>query len=429
MTTFVKRFYVEVLALLLASTLLHAGSAPAAYTLAYDDDGMVTVNGERTLILGTYYCGSGLTGREAEARDYDELADTGFNLVRASATQMDLAHRAGLMTWTSVGTIDPANPEQSAEQLRARVGAVKDHPSLAILETIDEPAWTWIGTVEQNSELKPGDPRQGPGQFVDSYPIIKDAAPNTLLYLNHAPTNLIETMRAYNAGTDIVAMDIYPVNPGGLKYSFALFHDGLQGDLNNTYISQVGEYVDKMRRVTGPNRPLLMVLQGFAWEMLTPKEQRREEKILYPSYAETRFMAFQSLIKGANGLVYWGTYYTPQPSGFWSDLKRVVREVADLNGPLSERDAALNLEVTYREIGHSVDDGIQVLCKEFDDKLYVFTCNADKNPVEATLRGFGAEWKKCRVLNETRKSEPSLTDGSLGDRWKRFDVHVYELSR
>lgn len=397
--------------LILTFVLLTSATAYAQpIVTAYDDDGMITVNGKRTLIIGSYHV-------PKSEKPFQELAKAGFNLVNTGALdQMDQAHAAGLMTWTAVGTLDLDKWDASAAELRERVRKVKDHPALAFLESVDEPAWTWME-----------DGQRVPAQaFVEAYPIIKEIDPNHLLYLNHAPTNLVKTMQAYNPGTDIVAMDIYPVNPGGIKSQFALFEDGHQGDLNNMTISQVGEYVDKMRQVTGPNRPLFMVLQGFAWEMLVEEKWRRDEKILYPSYAETRFMAFQSLIKGANGIIYWGHAYTPQPSQFWSDLKRVTREVADLAEILAQRTAPLELGLDYHETGHSLDDGVQVLCKEFDGKLYLFTCNAYRYPCKATVSGLRG-WNAIRALNEDRKESLSLEDGAFMDTWKRFDVHIYEL--
>ncbi len=380
--------------------------------VSYDDDGMVTVNGERTLIIGSYYAA------KSDA-PYAELAEAGFNLVRTGndPAKMDQAHSAGLWTWCSVGTLDLDNRQASAEKLLEAVNSVKDHPALLFIETVDEPAWKWMEAVQ----------RVPAEAFAEAYPLIKEADPNHLLYINHAPTNLVKTMRPYNAGTDVVAMDIYPVNPGGLKHMYALFADGRQGDLNNEHISQVGEYVDKMRRVTGPDRPLMMVLQGFAWEMLVDETIRRQEKILFPTYAQSRFMAFQSLIKGANGIIYWGTHTTPQPSQTWSDLKRVVREVADLAQPLAERAADVDLEIDYHEMGHSVDTGVQVLVKDWAGDRYVFTCNADKNICKATLSGLG-DWRLCSVLYEADR-DVSIEKDALTDVWLRFDVHVYKLSR
>ncbi|MCL4693416.1 MAG: hypothetical protein KJ060_13015 [Candidatus Hydrogenedentes bacterium] len=401
---------------LLAACSATVPAAAAPLVTAYDDDGAITVDGKRTIIIGTYHVGNRHTAPEPNQAAYDELAETGFNLVHGNANTLDMIHTAGLMAWTNAGTLDPDTREESAQKILDAVNAVKDHPALAFLETVDEPAWTWMKA----------EARIPAEALIEAYPIIKGADPNHLLYTNHAPTNLVKTMRAYNDGTDIVAMDIYPVNPGGLKHSYALFEDGHQGDLNNIYISQVGDYVDKMREVTGPNRPLVMVLQGFAWEMLVDEAERREEKILYPTYAQSRFMAFQSLIKGANGIIYWGTAYTPQPSQFWTDLKRVVREVADLAEPLAERSSNLALEIDYHELGRSVDDGVQWLAKEHDGSLYLFTCNADKNPCRATLSGLDG-WTNCTVLNENRNVR--IENGAITDDWRRFDVHIYRFSK
>jgi len=396
------------------------GMEASAMVTAYDDDGMITVDGKRKLIIGSYYYTVNGMDRPPEV-GLEELAEAGFNLVRTGSDPaiMDKAQAAGLMTWVGIGTVKLDNLEGSSASLLERVNAVKDHPALAFMESVDEPAWEWM-TANQRVPAE---------AFATAYPLIKQADPNHLLYMNHAPTNLVKTMRPYNAGTDIVAMDIYPVNPGGIVHQFALFEDGHQGDLNNMTISQVGEYVDKMRQVTGPDRPLFMVLQAFAWEKLVNKDkfQQRDEKILYPTYGQTRFMAFQALIKGANGIIYWGSGYTPQPSDCWTGVKRVAREIADLSGPLAERTASIDLAADYHEMGHSVDDGVQTLAKEHEGRLYLFTCNADRYRCKATLSGVGSAYTSCTVVNEDR-TLPIEADG-VTDVWDRFEVHIYELGQ
>ena len=392
-----------------------AGAAPLV--TAFDNDGMITVNGKRTLILGSYSAAK-------SDRPYAELAEAGFNLVHSGADteSLDKAHGAGLMTWVSVGTLDLDKRDASTKTLLDAVNKVKDHPGVAFLETVDEPAWTW-----NKAEV-----RVPPQPFVEAYPLIKKTDPNHLLYTNQAPTNLIETLKQYNAGTDIVACDIYPVNPGGLKPMYALFSDGFQGDFSNEQISQVGQYVDKMRAVAGPKRPLIMVLQAFAWEALREKD-RDESKVVYPSYAQTRFMAFQALIKGANGILYWGSHTLPAGSQTWTDIKRVVREIADLAQPLAAQRPPQTIAVNqYHEMGYSVDFGVQTLLTEHGGKAYLFTCNADKNPCKATLHGAegapGLErWTGAKVLNENR-SLP-IENGAITDAWQPFEVHIYELAK
>ncbi len=414
-----KNLWLGVLGIVLAWLAFGAAEAqtPGGNLTAYDDDGTILANGKRTIIIGTYAYTSKYAERPVDEA-MKELADAGFNLVHTGTAPevLSAAHEAGLMTWISVGTLDLKNREESEKKLRERVRAVKNQPAIAFLETVDEPAWTWLSPAQRV-------PAQA---LAEAYPIIKAEDPNHLLYTNHAPTNLVSTMRAYNSGTDVVAMDIYPVNPGGLRKSYALFEDGYQGDLNNTYISQVGEYVDKMRKVTGPNRPLFMVLQAFAWEMLREEGERDDAKILYPTYAQSRFMAFQALIKGANGIIYWGSHYTPYPSQCWTDIKRVVSEIAALAGPLAARRPPIDIATEYHEMGHSVDDGVQILAKRHDDALYLFTCNAYKNPCKATLSGLG-DWRKYEVLNEDRPGA-DVENGAFTDEWEPFGVHVYMLT-
>lgn len=243
------------------------------------------------------------------------------------------------------------------------------------------------------------------------------------MYMNHAPVNLVSTMQQYNPGTDIVACDIYPVIPHGIKPMFALFPDGMQGDLSNTTISQVGEYVDKMRQVTGPNRPFFMVLQGFSWEMLRKESERDSTKILFPTLFQTRFMAYNAIIHGANGIIYWGTSYTPQPSAFWTNLKTVTKEISRLQNVFAAKTIPIKIKKTYHEMGHSIDAGVEVLAKKVDGKLYLITANADKNPVKVTLSGFG-EFEQGIEFHEKR----NVNGKSLTEVYEPYQVRVFEFS-
>lgn len=403
---------------LLTALFLAAATPAGAVTAAVDRaDGAITLDGQRTFIIGTYHAGNVHTEPEPTLKTYQDLAAAGFNLVNASGAQLDLAHQAGLHAWTSVGTVD-ANT--TAAQIAEKVQGLKDHPALIIYEQFDEPAWTWIGSP--NTE--PGAQRATAEQFKAAYDAIKSVDSGKLVYTNHAPTNLVKTLQAYNTGTDIVATDIYPVNPGGLKFSFALFEDGHQGDFNDTYISQVGLYTDKMRQVAGKERPVFMVLQGFAWEMLTPEKERRQEKILYPTADETRFMAWQAIIHGANGIIYWGNSYTPQPSDAWTGITNTTKEIRNL-APAILATPGPQLSLDYHEIGHNVDRGIEILTREHDSKLYVFTCNADKHPNKATLSGFGPYTKAKRIGGKSE--DVTVENGAITEDWKRFEVKLYKL--
>jgi hypothetical protein len=151
-------------------------------------------------------------------------------------------------------------------------------------------------------------------------------------------------------------------------------------------------------------------------------------------------MAFQALIKGANGIVYWGSQTLDQPCDAWTGIKRVTREIADLGTILATRSeamlqqtrgcnplsGAMPIGIDYHEMGYSGDDGIQILVKKHEGKTYLFTCNADKYPCQATLSGL-AGLNTCAVLNENRTLP--VEQAAITDTWPAFGVHIYEISQ
>ena len=60
--------------------------------------------------------------------------------------------------------------------------------------------------------------------------------------------------------------------------------NGKQTDLADQTISCVGGYIDKLKKAAGENRATWLVAQGFAWDGQ-----------LYPTYEETRFMAYNAI--------------------------------------------------------------------------------------------------------------------------------------
>jgi len=372
----------------------------------WDKDGMLVIDGKRIFIIGSYHL-------PKSDHPFKELAKNGYNYVHVSANQdeMDAAHQHNLYTRISTGL---ASDNESKKRITKLVQTYKSHPSLLCWEIADEPAFTW------NS----ADLRIQPESMIETYNLIKQEDPNHLVYTNHGPVNLVSTLQKYNESTDIVACDVYPVIPRGIKPTYALYPDGLQGDLLNPYISQVGEYAEKMHAVTNRSKPLFMVLQGFAWEMLKKEHERDDKMVLYPTYKQSRFMAFNAIVHGANGINYWGMHYSPQPSPFMDDLNRVTKELAEMQNILSSRSIDLDIEKTYHELRYSIDTGVEILAKKADGKYYLITVNSDKNTVRVSLENLD-DYKRVVVLNENRTIP--IQDGRFTDDYAPFDVHIYEL--
>ncbi len=373
----------------------------------YDDDGMVVIRGKRIFIIGSYH-------KPKTETPFKTLAEKGFNYIKVNnPDELNLAQKNGLFSWMTTGAVSGDKKDEDEKRITKMVDEFKSHPALLFWEIADEPAFTWMSA----------EARILPERMKRSYEIIKKSDSLHLIYTNHGPVNLVSTLRKYNDATDIIACDIYPVAPHGIKPTYALWEDGMQGDLLNTYISQVGEYVDKMKRVSD-EKPLFMVLQGFAWEMLKKEEERDPAMVLYPTFKQSRFMAYNAIIHGATGIVYWGTPFTPQPSRHIDALYKVTTELSEMQEVLASRKADLNISKEYHETGHSVDAGVEILAKNAGGKTYLLTVNADKNPVKVTLGGLEG-FQKAIVLQESR--ELKISDGKLSDEYKPFDTHIFLL--
>ena len=332
----------------------------------------------------------------------------------ANAADFIKAREHDLYGWTSLGSISPRNRAESEARIHKTVMALKDEPALLFWETEDEPTFVWKKT----------EARIPPADIIEAYRFVKRLDPDHPFYQNHSPTNLVSTLQSYNAGADIVATDIYPVIPPGIRELYALWPDGQQGDLLNPYISQVGQYAAKMRKVAGPKRAVFMVLQAFAWENLREKD-RDPKMILYPTRHQLRFMAWQSVVNGVNGLLYWGLSYTPPEAPLWNDLKAVTRELNELKDALAARTASLKPRLIYHDTGHSLDRGIEWIAKPAKQGTILIAVNADKNPVDVTFAGL-KKFRRCEVLFEPRSL--SWRQGNLRDSFAPFDIHIYRLS-
>jgi hypothetical protein len=236
-----------------------------------------------------------------------ELREAGFDLVCLQAMPpaplrraLDMLGARGLRAWVPVGhELQFAEGDVAAKRKRIEglVAAVGTHPALAMWESIDEPAWG-------------GSPAWG---LREGYQFLRALDPRRPIWTNHAPRNRVDTLVHYNQATDIAGCDIYPVP---MPQS--------QSNLPNKTLSVVGDETRKSVASVGGGKPVLMVLQAFAWKNLSSPGNPRA---VYPSFAESRFMAYDAIAGGANGILYWGVYSTPRPSRFWSDLKSLVSEL------------------------------------------------------------------------------------------------------
>ena len=370
--------------------------------------GAASLSAPRPFVLGLY-------NLPKVSDPWGEAHEAGCNLVHVSPAVQDFeqARAHQMRTWVSLGSISEKNRAADEARIRGVVEQFRHEPSLLFWETEDEPAYQW----------KSPKPRVTPEQIIATHDFVRKIDSTRPLYLNHAPVNLVSTLQRYNAGAEIIATDIYPVIPHGIREMYALWPTGRQGDFLNATISQVGDYTEKMRRVAGPSRAVYMVLQAFAWEDLRDKD-RDPAMVLYPDRAQIKSMAYQAIVHGANGLLYWGLASNPPGAPVWNDLRAVISELAQLTAELSAPPLKPPLRIEYHDTGHSLDRGMEWTARPSGKGVVLFTVNSDENPVEARLT-LPTGLATCQVVG-SGESIP-VTRGAVDLSFAPFEAKALRL--
>ncbi|MFH1742040.1 MAG: hypothetical protein ABIH23_23810 [bacterium] len=374
-------------------------------------------NGTPLFAIACYGLPKGMEPSEGKAM--------GFNLLRSGADveTLNTYQKAGLYAWVTLGgPFDMTGSEQDIEkkktQMKQVVAKVGNHPALIMWESIDEPAWT---------DDEPAKSRNGYKAMEAGYKYLRTLETNHPVYLNHAPRNTVETLRKYSTGCDIVCVDIYPIIPKGIKKMFAITPDGRQGDLPNQTPSCVGEYVDKMKKAAYPGQPVFIVLQGFSWEMLRPENERDPNLILFPTYEESRFMAWNAIIHGANGLVYWGLHYTPKDNPLVDHLSKVLNEIRDLEPIILGREPLHKPVLRYAERGSTITAGVETMLREVNGVVYMAAANTSIDPAGATFEALPEPFSTCSCLEVLGENRTIAIEGNaFHDEFDGLGVHIYK---
>jgi hypothetical protein len=383
--------------------------------------GFLEKDGKPIFVVGAYIAPKGA--------DPTTLAAMGFNLLRVGSAkeEWDACQQAGLMTWFPLDLdFSPDNVAAKEQALKQAVESFKNHPALLFWESNDEPAW---------SDDVPEKIRVAHEPLIRGYNYLKSLDDSHPVYLNHAPRNTIETLRNYNPAADILCVDVYPVIPPLLKRMYAIiapnFPAGIarQTDLPDTSPACVGDYVDKMKQVAYPGQPVFVVLQGFSWESLRSAEERDTGLMVTPSYQQLRFMTWQAIVHGVQGITFWGLNYNEQ-EGYLSDLSAILNEVRDLEAMIVAPRIQDAPTLRYKERGYSIGKGIECRLTQSADTLTLFTVNAAVDPATAIFAALPQVFNGCtglEVVGENRNIV--VSQGSFTDDYDGLGVHIYRWKK
>ncbi len=387
-------FFMMSLSLILLLSLMNCNDPKT------DEIKPVIMNGKPRFIIGSYH----------NPKDLDELKileENGFNLVRSAADSnaLDMVEDAGLYAWLNTGGLIDFSKDKNIrmEKLTGLVNRFKDHPALAVWEIPDEALWSlgypkfefmfygkqWSEEQQDSilNVLSIAIPEKAKG-IAEGCEQLRNLDPIHPIWMNHAPRNTISHLRLFSKSADIVGCDIYP----GYK--------GVDGhnELHNHRLSSVGGYTDIMQNAA-PNKPIWMVLPGFSWDLLKLKNPIREnlDPKKFPSYKHSRFMAWDAILHGAKGILYWGSYKVSSKSLFWNSILGVTKEIAALEPFLLEKELKEKIKIDPIQFTSSVKTRVASTLRKHDDDYLLVVLQED---LSQALNISGLDFLEGKILYE-----------------------------
>ncbi|GMW01834.1 MAG: hypothetical protein AMXMBFR84_29710 [Candidatus Hydrogenedentota bacterium] len=381
-----------------------------------ESDGFIRLNGKTLFPLGFY---------ELPTTDADlkAMAESGVNLVRCgTGGDLDRVHTAGVLGWMPLPLDGGAT-----EPLRSRIEAVKDHPALAVWEGPDEVVWNFTafsglyknqGVYQDKDEWWKQTPRAieySEARAAEIIPNMRAAAEliraldphGRPLWLNEALRSDVRFVRECLQFYDITGCDIYPVS--GLERK----------------VERMGGATDRWLQLS-KGKPIWMVMQAFSWDELGP--DYAERGTAYPSFMESRFMAYDVIAHGAKGILYWGSSYL-KSNEFRTSLYALISELNALQPFLVAPHAAEAnvelVELTEERAGL----GVAMTARRAGEDWLIVLANDDTVPrMGVVVNGLGA--LEGRELFELYGNEKRVvTAGEIVTRIQPREAKVFCTSR
>ncbi|MCX5771343.1 MAG: hypothetical protein NTZ09_13900 [Candidatus Hydrogenedentes bacterium] len=289
-------------------------------------DGYLRRGDERFFPIGFY----DMPEDEAGLR---EMAEAGVNLVHChSAADLDRAQAAGLQ-----GVVPLPLDNGATEELREQVTKMAGHPALAVWEGPDEVVWNFtafsglyktMGVHKESGawwKQTPEAVAYAEQRAAEIMPNLRAAAAMIReidggahpVWINEAEKSDVAYVRQYLEFVDITGCDIYPIKAG------------------KSNPARIGESAERWKQV-GLRKPVWMVLQAFSWNELG--EYYGAKETAYPTFAESRLMAYDAIAHGARGILYWGGRFA-KSAEFRQSLYALTAELAALQPFLTAPEA------------------------------------------------------------------------------------------
>jgi len=359
-----------------------------------------------------------------ENSELEKMAKAGINLVRChNKNDLDRIASVGILGWISLPLQSGSN-----DSLRKNIESLVTHPALAIWEGPDEivhnfTAWSGLyrtkGIYKSPDEWRKQTPRAieySEEQARQIIPNIRDSIEliRTLdhkkrqIWINEAAQSDLKFVRQYMNHIDITGCDIYPVRE------------------RRQDIAIVGDATERWKQVGRNQKPVWMVLQAFSWSELG--DYYGHKTVVYPSFAESRFMAYDVIIHGAKGILYWGSHYLKSYE-FRQSLYALTSELQALQPFLVDPEYQ-NARISLIELSRdSSERGVRISVRRAEGEWIIILVNEDNRTyMGVDVTGLGA-LNGCD-LHLLYGSEKILVEkGELITRIKPLEVKVFSTNR
>lgn len=226
----------------------------------------------------------------------------------------------------------------------------------------------------------------------------------------------VRDLKLYSNAADVISMDIYPMaafrhrNPSGHD-PYCIFQDRT--------LSVIGKYQKLLNEeVVEHKKPVLQVLQSWS--------RNRSDSRTHLTPVEVRFQAYDSIINGAAGLMWFGWHACGESNDpTWNRTKDLVR--TELSHPAFYPVLSAAPSPRQPQVGVDVDD-IEFALRNYHGHNYLIAANrSNRQKHTATFSGFSASATQAEVMFEEGRAHALFSNGKLTDSFAPFGVHVYRV--
>lgn len=347
---------------------------------------------------------------------WKEVADAGFNYLLSTESGRHGIYVSKPVPWKEVegkrvNLMELYRDNNMLEELKTFLAENENDSTMLCWHAPDEPSW--FGPT--SSVLRLG------------YEAIKKYSEKPV-WLNIGPS--FTEKKHYNLPQeflrtcDVLSEDIYPIPDGKRKEG--------QGYNQRTYL--VGEHTEKLVDLGSVNgaqqTPIWMVLQGFGWGDFEVFNNPKD--FIPPTKQEMRYMAYDAIVHGATGLIWYGPFDTKSDDlheEFWNNLKAMASELRDLYPVLTCPNELLPEKIEFIAADGSKIDHLKCKIKLLNNQVVVFVVNTRPEPLRNVKIGVidenQGQLTQVKVLFEDRELDIA-NNSSWTDDFEGYDVHIYE---